>query len=584
MNYNRISTQLNVAEEFEYHGGGIQHIHIRFNNLDEDEDGGVEPRGEDNIISTTTAEIKGVGVADNEEIKNIHSRHSATKIKNTTDFSITQYFETYQYKMNEYKLSELKELAKLYKIKGAKTKIQFVTKIHDYFTNSLHAIKIQRVCRGFFVRLFFIIKGGVASHKSRHLCVNETDFYTMDPLSDIPFNEYFSFCDDDETQNGDDTLISTNQHASKFSYGFNINSLICMFEKNNNFINPYNRKPFFVKDIQDIFTHFLIYCILFKENTGEARNICSFIPNRNQIVRIFNEEKKVSGTNNRLRNRGATRHHPTTVYDEVGNIIRNVVSASHFRNNNNNIGEGYHPPTTNEQLQPFLHINRFNEHISPLLTVVSNASRFRNVVSTATDVLSASPFFHIANGIPSLSEPTDEHAPNTNIVSTATDTADAQTTDEHLEIHMRRCRQKIVRLRQLPIVSRTHEIFMEMDRLGNYTDSAWFLSLSKRKNYIFYSQLRELWVFRAQIPPHVKRLICPFGDPFLDSMNIFRKPYDHLTEHEIQNCCLNVIENMLLTSFDTEYNKIGCLHILTALTVVSSNARNQYHYLYDSIV
>jgi hypothetical protein len=584
MNYDDgIMTRHNVVEEFDGENNGIQPIHIRFSVLDEeDEDGGrLEQQGEDDIISTTTAEIKGAD-AGAEEIKNIHSRHSTTKIKNTTDFSITQYFDTYQYKINKYKLSELKEIAKLYKIKGAKTKIQFVSKIHDYFTNSLHVIKIQSVCRGFFVRLYFKIKGGVVSYKFRQLCVNETDFYTMDSLSDIPFNEYFSLCDEDETQNGDPLIPTptTKQHAPKFSYGFNINSLICMFEKNNKFINPYNRKPFFVKDIQDIFTHFLLYCILFKENTGEARNLCLFIPSKIQIFKLFGEEKKLSGPNNqRLRNRGATRHHrPTTVSDEVGNIIRNVVSASHFRNNN--IGEGDHPPATDEELQTFLQINHFNEHISPLLNVVSNASRFRNVVSTTTDVLSASQFFHIANGIPSLSEPADEHAPNTNIVSTAT----AQTTDEHLEIHMRRCRQKIVRLRQLPIVSRTHEIFMEMDRLGNYTDSAWFLSLSKRKNYIFYSQLRELWVFRAQIPPRVKRLICPFGDPFLDSMNIFRKPYDQLTEHEIQNCCLNVIENMLLTSFDTEYNKIGCLHVLTALTVVSSNARNQYHYLYDSVV
>jgi hypothetical protein len=41
---------------------------------------------------------------------------------------------------------------------------------------------------------------------------------------------------------------------------------------------------------------------------------------------------------------------------------------------------------------------------------------------------------------------------------------------------------------------------------------------------------------------------------------------------------------MVFTGIDTEYRKIGALHILSALTVVSSNARNAIPWLYDTII
>jgi hypothetical protein len=203
-----------------------QPIHIRFEYFEDDDE----------------------GVNVNNETKNAQSQLQSisssptNKLKTTTNFTISQYFEEYQYKIHKYKLAELKEISGLCKIKGAKTKTQYVTKIHDYFVKSLHAIKIQRICRGFFVRFFFKIKGGGASYKLRNLCINETDFYTMDPLSNIGFNEYFPFLDEDN-----------------FSYGFNICSLISMYEKNSHFVNPYNRKPFPLNDIQSFssLAHFI---------------------------------------------------------------------------------------------------------------------------------------------------------------------------------------------------------------------------------------------------------------------------------------------------------------------------------------
>ena len=56
-------------------------------------------------------------------------------------------------------------------------------------------------------------------------CVNETDFYTLEPLSEIHYLYYFQHTD-----------LSHN-------YGFNIKSLCALAVKNNNkFQNPYNRE------------------------------------------------------------------------------------------------------------------------------------------------------------------------------------------------------------------------------------------------------------------------------------------------------------------------------------------------------
>ena len=46
---------------------------------------------------------------------------------------------------------------------------------------------------------------------------------------------------------------------------------------------------------------------------------------------------------------------------------------------------------------------------------------------------------------------------------------------------------------------------------------------------------------------------------------------------------VTIIENLIYASDDEEYSKIGALHCLTALTVVSSGARTTLPWLWESI-
>ena len=427
------------------------------------------------------------------------------KIKNIIYFSYIEYFEDIKDKLSRYKLVELKEIAKIYKLKNLRTKNEYITKIHNHFIKIKNAIIIQKICRGFFVRYFFKINGGMLSFNNRNQCVNDSDFYTLEPLSEIDFCEFFRITDN-----------------KNFSYGFNIKSLITMYKKNGSINNPYNRNSISIEIIQNIFSYYQLLCILFKDNALEEDRdnsiLATKIPRKQQINSLFISRQyfgnhHTNNTNNRIEMSPSTDHH-TNIYSSLTTTT---------------------PTTTTIQLYRPQYISQITSLITP------------NIRPERT---------HILN------------------------TEDTNNIFERLE----ELRHKMLELRRMSFETRVNELFMYIDQLGNYTVSEWFLNLSKREYYIFYSQLRELWVYRGEIPSNVKILICPLGDPFIESSTIIRKPYNEITDIEICNCCLNVIENMILTSLDTEYRRIGCLHVLTALTVVSIPARIQYGYLYDSII
>jgi hypothetical protein len=57
-----------------------------------------------------------------------------------------------------------------------------------------------------------------------------------------------------------------------------------------------------------------------------------------------------------------------------------------------------------------------------------------------------------------------------------------------------------------------------------------------------------------------------------------------MSKEQMQEICLNVMEAMVHTGVDTEYRKIGTLHVLSVLTIVSMQARNSMTWLYDSLI
>jgi len=134
-----------------------------------------------------------------------------------------------------------------------------------------------------------------------------------------------------------------------------------------------------------------------------------------------------------------------------------------------------------------------------------------------------------------------------------------------------------------PVVNYTphiREIFMTIDNLGNYTQAEWFLSLSPRFCRQFLFELKDIWIYRAQISRNIKiQIYPPHGNPFYDidhTLNINSPlPYIH------QKCYL-VMNRMLNRCQDQELRRMSALYILTALTIVSPSAASALPWLYES--
>jgi len=138
-----------------------------------------------------------------------------------------------------YNVSQLKMIAKNYKLKISGNKNELITRVYSYLYFSSYIIKIQRIFRGLIARKYKLLHGPAAMKRS--LCTNTEDFITMDPLEEINFHQFLSYKDVDG-----------------FVYGFNIISLHNLFLKSDDieFIkNPYNRNnipEYVVKTIKSL--------------------------------------------------------------------------------------------------------------------------------------------------------------------------------------------------------------------------------------------------------------------------------------------------------------------------------------------
>jgi len=142
--------------------------------------------------------------------------------------------------------------------------------------------------------------------------------------------------------------------------------------------------------------------------------------------------------------------------------------------------------------------------------------------------------------------------------------------------------EKIQQIQQKTIQIRVQELFMEIDQLGNYTQAAWFDNLSTSDYFRFYRYLTDIWNYRGQLSNEMKRNICSLTDPFRN--NYLLRNTTMLEHEQMKKICLNVMEHMIYTGIDIEYRKLGALHALSALTIVSLPARQNMMWLYESLV
>jgi len=358
--------------------------------------------------------------------------------------------------LRNYKIPDLKDIARSYQLKISGNKSELIDRIYTHFLRLNSATSIQKIFRGYLVRYFFQHMG----FKNRSLCVNECDGCTLEPLSSIPFERFFS-CKD----------------SHQFMYGFDIVSLLTMYKKCN-ITNPYTREQMSDKYVKIIQTLGRLVVILFPYAV-DATEKESIIP-------------------------------------QTSNIIA---------------------PPENHRHQ--------------------NIDRIRHLI------------FHTATTTPTY-------------ISTISNLIQSYLTDSE-----RTLLYKLVELKGLRIEQRIRDVFIDIDLLGNYTQSSWFSSLDTREYCYFYRHIYDIWYYRANLSVEIRKQICSMYDPFLNIRvpslsSIGRDPY--LYEGRLREICITIIENMVYGSPDPEYRKLGSMIVLMALTLVSPDARNNLHWLYESVV
>lgn len=157
--------------------------------------------------------------------KNVVIKKKSEKIIKTHDFQIPTYHNCNDLKTKRFTVSQLKYICKYYKLRVTGNKPVLIERCYTFLNNSYYAIKIQKLYKGHLARRYIKMKGpGLLNPK---ICVNDTDFFTMDEFDKLPHWQFYSF------------------EEKGYIYGFDICSLYNLITNDISLSkNPYTREPF----------------------------------------------------------------------------------------------------------------------------------------------------------------------------------------------------------------------------------------------------------------------------------------------------------------------------------------------------
>ena len=125
-------------------------------------------------------------------------------------------------------------------------------------------------------------------------------------------------------------------------------------------------------------------------------------------------------------------------------------------------------------------------------------------------------------------------------------------------------------------------LFQNIDALGNYTNSQWFLSLSRSQLIKFMRELNDIWNYRAQLSIEVKRNICPpIGDPFRNLSVAYL--HTEVDMANVKKVILEILEKIVNTGIDVDSKTLGAYYVLGALTLVNEDAATSLPWLFQSV-
>lgn len=505
-----------------------------------------------------------------QESKNIYLKQREEKLDGLACEDKLEQKKNY---LNKYSLCNLKKIAKKINLSVTAKKRVLIDRILEHYLKIKSTILIQKTFRGFIVRISFQLRG--AAFKNRSLCVNDNDGFTLEPINEIPFERFYSFTD--------------NKH---FIYGFDLILLYISYKKNNRIVNPFSREPFSSNETNNILRlekkiNILFPYIYEKDEISEIQKYTSLVvPSSRRPIPIRTSQTNTTNLSFPSLRRVEHLNHIRFFDDEQEISFAEIVregSPIRLEENNNNNFENNQPREPNQ-----------NEYIQ---NIHSQSSIFVTPIHLAMDTEN----LFIRDSLPSFSS---EERTNTNLLledrtnrfssrlrleeslnSRRTDesyyTNQINLNSESYSISNQRylLLKKMEEIRSHPIHRRIENLFIEIDLLGNYTSSSWFNDIS---NYsIFFIGLHSIWNYRIVTNIQEKRKISQLYDPFM-THTIYNTR--NMSNEEIKEVCVSVMENLIHGGIDEEYRKLGVYRVLMALTMVNLTARNSFMWLYESIV
>lgn len=124
-------------------------------------------------------------------------------------------------------------------------------------------------------------------------------------------------------------------------------------------------------------------------------------------------------------------------------------------------------------------------------------------------------------------------------------------------------------------------LFNEINNLGNYANIQWFNSLDSMRLIDFITELRDIWIYRANLSDRVKYEICPpYGNPF---MGILLTALPIMEYSLIRSMCVKIMEEMIYNCINHSSKTLGAYYVLACLTLVNRDAADAMPWLYQSV-
>lgn len=250
-----------------------------------------------------------------------------------------------------YNIKQLKQIAKEHKLKITGNKVQLISKIYLYLYLSNLVIRVQKRIRGYLQRKYNNIRG--PAFKNRSLCTNNFDFLSMDELTTIPNEQFFSFKDDDG-----------------FIYGFDILSLNNLIYKCNGVVkNPFNQQALTSTIIENFRSLLRLSRVLNINILTELSDVTKEVSNKKSVeLRTLTLFQNIDA----LGNYSNAQWFLTLNRDQLIKFVRELVDIWQYRANlSNNVKRAICPPSG----MPFQRLPNYN-----ILNTLENLDDVRKII------------------------------------------------------------------------------------------------------------------------------------------------------------------------------------------------------------